>query len=84
MDAPHPNYDYVHRARGQLPAARHSDSRTVARGYAVGMGGRIPQIWVFFEGPPAQLDRGGAQPAERFPDHIAGLRRPRLLSGSDM
>jgi hypothetical protein len=49
MDAPHPNYDHVHRTRGQLPAARHSDSHTVARGYAVGMGGRVPQIWVFFD-----------------------------------
>ena len=44
MDAPHPNYDHVHRARaGQLPAAVRTDSHQVAHGYAVGIVGRLPQ-----------------------------------------
>lgn len=47
---PHPNYDHVHRvADGQLPRARNGGYRKVVRGYATGMGGLLPQIWVFFD-----------------------------------
>ncbi len=50
MDAPHPNYDHVHHVRaGQLPDAVRTDSRQVARGYDVGVAGRLSQAWVFFD-----------------------------------
>ena len=50
MDAPHPNYDHIHQARtGQLPHAVRTGSHQVTRGYAVGMSGRLPQAWVFFD-----------------------------------
>lgn len=50
MDAPHPNYDHVHRTGlGQLPRAARTDSHQVTRGYAVGISGRVPQVWVFFD-----------------------------------
>lgn len=46
---PHRNYDHIHRvSAAQLPRACRSDGRVTTRGYAVGMGGRLPQIWVFF------------------------------------
>jgi hypothetical protein len=48
IDAPHPNYDHIQRARaGQLPRAVRTDSHLVTQGYAVGMSGRLPQAWVF-------------------------------------
>ncbi|MFG1826718.1 hypothetical protein ACGFIJ_29920 [Microbispora bryophytorum] len=43
-----PNYDHFHKVDA-LPRARRADSRTTLRGYAVGMGGSLPQTWVFFE-----------------------------------
>jgi hypothetical protein len=46
---PHLNYDHIHRVSApQLPRVRRTDSRVTTRGYAVGMGGLLPQIWVFF------------------------------------
>lgn len=46
---PHPNYDHIHEVSvDRLPRARRTDSRVTTRGYAVGMGGKLPQIWVFF------------------------------------
>jgi DNA-binding CsgD family transcriptional regulator len=47
MVASHPSYDHVHRAPGQLPRAARTDSHQVTSGYAVGMAGRLPQVWVF-------------------------------------
>ncbi|GAA4924428.1 hypothetical protein GCM10023334_029120 [Nonomuraea thailandensis] len=32
-----------------LPRARHTDSHRVRRGYAVGMAGTLPQMWLFFD-----------------------------------
>lgn len=64
MDAPHPNYDHIHRARaGQLPHAARTDSHQVTRGYAVGMSGRLPQAWVFFDHlePAVAFGRAGRQ-----------------------
>ncbi|WP_424532523.1 hypothetical protein ACOZ38_19845 [Sphaerisporangium viridialbum] len=43
-----PNYDHIHRAE-TLPRAQHTESHIVVHGYAVGMGGQLPQMWVFFE-----------------------------------
>jgi len=36
-------------APGQLPRAARTDSHQVTSGYAVGMAGRLPQVWVFFD-----------------------------------
>jgi hypothetical protein len=44
----YPNYDHVH-GTGQLPRARRTDSHIIVRGYATGMAGNLPQVWVFFE-----------------------------------
>lgn len=41
------NYDHVHRV-DSLPRAKHTDSHVIRRGYAVGIGGALPQLWVFF------------------------------------
>ena len=49
MVASHPSYDHVHRAPGHLPRAARTDSHQVTSGYAVGMAGRLPQVWVFFD-----------------------------------
>ncbi|HEY3958630.1 MAG TPA: hypothetical protein VGM53_35145 [Streptosporangiaceae bacterium] len=68
MDRPHPNYDHIH-AVDALPRQRRSDRRIVTRGYAVGMGGSLPQIWVFFRDlePAAVFGRAG-----RMSTDIAG------------
>lgn len=43
-----PNYHHVHRV-DSLPKAVRTDSRIVARSYAVELSGSIPQLWVFFD-----------------------------------
>ncbi|WP_405140678.1 hypothetical protein OG589_27390 [Sphaerisporangium sp. NBC_01403] len=48
MRGHHANYDHIHAAE-VLPPAKHTDSHIIRHGYAVGMGGSIPQTWVFFE-----------------------------------
>jgi hypothetical protein len=42
------NYDHVHDV-DTLPRARRTDGLVIRRGYAVGMDGEIPQMWLFFD-----------------------------------
>jgi hypothetical protein len=46
--SPQPHYDHVHSVES-LPRARHTDIHEIVSGYAVGMGGPLPQTWVFFK-----------------------------------
>jgi hypothetical protein len=49
MNGPHPNYDHLHPTTAEkLPRSRRTEGRVITRGYAVGMSGHLPQIWVFF------------------------------------
>lgn len=43
-----PNYNHIHRAES-LPRAKRTESHIIVRGYAVGMAGQLPQMWVFFD-----------------------------------
>jgi hypothetical protein len=55
------NYDHIHRA-DLLPTAKHTESRRIVRGYAVGIDGAgISQTWVFFENrePAVVFGRAG-------------------------
>lgn len=67
--AHHPNYDHIHRAyAGKLPKKHRSDSLIIVPGYAVGLAGRIPQIWVFFDRlePAYAFARSGRMSAVDF------------------
>jgi hypothetical protein len=48
---------------GAAPRAARTDSHQVTGGYAVGIGGRLPQIWVFFGHlePAVAFGRAGRQ-----------------------
>ena len=49
MNGPHPNYGHLHPTTvDKPPRSRRTEGRVVTRGYAVGMSGHLPQIWVFF------------------------------------
>lgn len=66
---PHPNYDHIHcTPGGRLPRKYRSDSLVISPGYAVGLAGKIPQIWVFFDylEPAYAFARAGRMSAVDF------------------
>lgn len=71
MDAPHPNYDHIHQ---------------VTHGYAVGMGGRLPQIWVFFGHlePAVAFGHAGRQSGTDITSYGVYEAAHELLYGDDL